>query len=411
MVAGEYPPRWGGLGTTAHHLAIELTRLGHRVTILTRSGTVPVECDGIHVRELGWARLPMAFTTSFGKAAAKDLVALNETDPVDVIHAHLPIVAWSKRTICQLKSIVAPIVASMHGTWLGERDGLRRAVRYREPAALRNPNDLAILFTAGYYARYERAALSHASICVANSEATAVDLRSRYNAKQECDLRVVLWGVDTRAYRPLSSSDEDTISGVRTMHGVEHTPLASGGGGPPLLLAVGRLAARKGHALLMRSMRIIVDKFPNAKLVIVGRGRLKSPLLRRARRLGLESSVKILPSLPFEDLSKLHRAVDLVIYPSLYEGQGLVPIESMASSVPVIGFDEGPIPEMITPEVGGLAPFPDPVALGKIAIELLSNPDLLAEMGKAGRALVESKFTYEYNALLFESIYQEAIKK
>ena len=65
MVSGEYPPRWGGIGSVVFHLAGHLASLGHKITIITRkhSGMAPPQ-QGVAIIEVPWLKLPMAFTRS-----------------------------------------------------------------------------------------------------------------------------------------------------------------------------------------------------------------------------------------------------------------------------------------------------------------------------------------------------------
>ena len=72
MVAGEYPPRWGGIGSVVFHLAGHLASFGNTVTIITRknNGIVPQQ-SGVDVVEVPWLKLPMAFTRSYAKNALK----------------------------------------------------------------------------------------------------------------------------------------------------------------------------------------------------------------------------------------------------------------------------------------------------------------------------------------------------
>ena len=60
-----------------------------------------------------------------------------------------------------------------------------------------------------------------------------------------------------------------------------------------MLLAVGRLVARKGYMTLLRAMPKILEKNPQAKLVIVGRGHMKKSLGKNAKKLGIEKSIFI----------------------------------------------------------------------------------------------------------------------
>ena len=209
MLSAEYPPRWGGMGSTVFHLSSALVSLGHRITIITRNGGSgdPPTVDGVTVRKVKWARIPMGFTRSYGKYALNELRHLHSTDPVDVVHLHCPMISWTKKQFKICKQEISPVVSSLHGSWLGERDGLRIASRMKEAAVWANPNDLAILLTGGYYAEFENAALSESNVCVANSQATKQDFMDRYSTPDDWDCEVIHWGVDTEMFTPFSGDN------------------------------------------------------------------------------------------------------------------------------------------------------------------------------------------------------------
>ena len=75
MLSAEYPPRWGGMGSTVYHLSTALAAKGHRVTVITRSGGggQPPRTEGVEVLTVGWAPIPMAFTRSYGRSAMRAL--------------------------------------------------------------------------------------------------------------------------------------------------------------------------------------------------------------------------------------------------------------------------------------------------------------------------------------------------
>ena len=147
---------------------------------------------------------------------------------------------------------------------------------------------------------------------------------------------------------------------------------------------------------------------PNTKLVIVGRGHLKRRLMRLAKSLGVEEDVRIESSLSFAELAQLYRSSDLVVYPSFYEGQGLIPLEAMASGVPVVTVDHGPLPEMVDESVGALFTMGNIESMVSVMREVLKTG---REKGEQGRARVLQKFTYSGNAESFEKVYIEAIKR
>ena len=416
IVSGEYPPRWGGIGSVVYHLAQHLVHRGHEVSIITRTHRLPhPKQEGVNVIQVPWRPLPMAFTRSYGKHAKKALKKLHLQHPIDVIHAHLPLVSWSRNEFRMLQKEIAPIVSSLHGSWLGEREGIRRAAKARESAIWRNPNDTAIYLTARWYSKYERAGILESSICVANSKSTKLEFEQWYRPHSNFESQVVLWGCDHTVFRPSNLDDEEEQErheAIRHRYecadeaALSHQTSTS----TPMLLAVGRLVARKGYMTLLRAMPKIISSHPGAKLVIVGRGHMKKSLEKMAKKLGVQQTIFIQSSLSFEELAQHFRSADLVIYPSYYEGQGLIPLESLASGTPVVTVNQPPLTEMIDDEVGGLFERGNPDDLAKVVIQTLNSEERI-DQAKRGRERVLQRFTYEHNAKAFEEIFEKVITK
>tara|TARA_B100001094_G_scaffold123526_1_gene119267 strand:+ start:31 stop:1110 length:1080 start_codon:yes stop_codon:yes gene_type:complete len=357
----------------------------------------------------------MAFTRSYGKSAIKALKKLHSEKPIDIINAHLPLVSWKRKEFRWLQQHIAPVVSCLHGSWLGEKEGVKRAAAARESATWRNPNDLAILTTAGWYSKYERAGILESTICVSNSQSTLKEFKRWYRPDENFDCEVILWGCDHKVFRPANIDDESEQlehERIREQYGcgdeaaLSHSPNTD----TPMLLAVGRLVARKGYMTLLRAMPNILSENPNAKLVIVGRGHMKSRLEKNAKKLGIEKSIHIQSSLSFSELSQHFRSADLVVYPSYYEGQGLIPLESLASGTPVATVDQEPLTEMVDATVGGLFKRGDPKDLARCVNEMLSSEET-AEKARLGRERVLSKYTYEHNASDYEAVFMRAISK
>mgnify|MGYP001221868174 FL=1 len=406
MISGEYPPRWGGMGSTVFHLSSKLAALGHRVTVITRSSKgSPPPLEGVRIIQVPWLKVPLEFTRSYGKSALRELARLHADEPVDVVHLHCPMASWSDKQFERCRREIAPVVSSMHGTWLGERDGLTLAASFGEPAVWSNPNDIAIRFMAGRYARFENSAIQKSAVIVPNSRATKADLESRYDAPEDWDCEVIHWGVDTGMFVPMhldSEEDSHKKKEIRSKYGL--------GPGSLLLLAVGRLAARKGHGLLLRAFAMSAES-TDAHLVIIGRGSLRRKLNRLATRLRISHRVTIESGMGFEQISEMYRASDLVIYPSYYEGQGLIPLEAMSSGTPVVTVDHGPLPEMVDETVGALFEIGSVESLSQAICSAASSIDSLLEKGSEGRNRVLENFTLEGNAEDFLAVYRRAISK
>ncbi|MEC9118803.1 MAG: glycosyltransferase family 4 protein, partial [Candidatus Thermoplasmatota archaeon] len=214
------------------------------------------------------------------------------------------------------------------------------------------------------------------------------------------DCEVIHWGVDTEMFTPLTGESTQRKL-IRERYSVPEDG--------KLLLAVGRLAARKGYSSLLRSFSKVNKKIPGVRLVIIGRGHLKKRLEKLSRRLGIGEYVKIESGLPFKDLALLFRISDLVVYPSYYEGQGLIPLEAMASGTPVVTVDHGPLPEMVDDSVGKLFTMGDNDSMSSAIIGEIENHEKLLEKGILGRERVLQKYTYESNASRFSEIYSRIV--
>ena len=416
IVSGEYPPRWGGIGSVVFHLAGHFVELGHKVSIITRThhDKAPIQ-EGVSVIPVRWAKLPMAFTRSYGKSAIKALKKLHAKNPIDVINAHLPLVSWKRKEFAWLEKNIAPVVSCLHGSWLGEKEGVKRAAAAKESATWKNPNDLAILTTAGWYSKYERAGILESSICVANSQSTLKEFKRWYRPNDDFDCEVILWGCDHKVFRPPNIDDESEQlehERIRNKYncGDEASLNYSSETKTPMLLAVGRLVARKGYMTLLRAMPRILENNPNAKLVIVGRGHMKSSLEKTAKKLKISESIFIQSSLSFEELAQHFRSADLVVYPSYYEGQGLIPLESLASGTPVATVNQEPLTEMVDNTVGGLFKRGDPEDLARCVNEMLASSET-SDKANLGRERVLSKYTYDHNANDYLEVFNRAIAK
>ena len=415
MIAGEYPPRWGGIGSVVFHLAGHLASFGHEVTIITRShnGIAPAQ-SGVSIVEVPWLKLPMKFTRSYAKNALKVLKRLHQTEPFDIIHVHLPLASFTSKEFKFMEQNIAPVCCSLHGSWLGEKQGVIRAAKAGESATWLNPNDLAIRLTAKWYSRYEKAGLLNTSISVANSQSTLKEFAEWYAPEKQYNAKVILWGCDHKVFRPANMDDEEeqlAHEKIRHQYNCDDENALShkASTDTPMLLAVGRLVARKGYMTLLRAMPNILAKHPDAKLVIIGRGHMKSKLMKEAKKLSISDSVFIESGMSFDDLAQHFRSADLVVYPSYYEGQGLIPLESMSSGTPVVTVDMAALTEMVDDTVGGLFESGNSQDLAKTVNNMLSDAQGRSMKAEAGRKLVLSKYTYEHNANDFLQIYQSIL--
>ena len=145
--------------------------------------------------------------------------------------------------------------------------------------------------------------------------------------------------------------------------------------GPPrLLFASDRSERRKGLRVLLAAMDRVLDRHPDARLVLAAPG----PDPRAVDDLG-----------PDVALPELYRAASVTVLPSSHEALGLVLVESLASGTPVVACPGGGPAEVVsTPDVGRLAPFGD---AGALAFALLETIELAGRPGTAERCAAHAE--------------------
>jgi glycosyltransferase involved in cell wall biosynthesis len=119
--------------------------------------------------------------------------------------------------------------------------------------------------------------------------------------------------------------------------------------GRTLMFTVRNLVPRMGLEHLLEAMTMLGEEQQNLLLLIGGEGQLRPRLEELIRSRGLQDSVQLLGFVPEEHLAKYFQASDLVVLPTLQlEGFGLVTVEALACSTPVVGTPVGAIPEVLS---------------------------------------------------------------
>lgn len=173
----------------------------------------------------------------------------------------------------------------------------------------------------------------------------------------------------------------------------------------PLVGCVARLVPVKGHETLIRAVPAVLEKVPDATVVLVGDGPQREALRQEVHRLRLERHVRFLGLRG--DVPELLALFDVVVVPSLNEGMGKVAVEAMAAGRPVVGSCVVGIQDVVEDGRTGLLVSPgDPRALAHAMIRLLGRPDLREAMGNAAR-LRATQFDIAKMIVLLSQLYEE----
>lgn len=163
------------------------------------------------------------------------------------------------------------------------------------------------------------------------------------------------------------------------------------------LLTVSRLwrsEASKGQHAILRALPRVLESVPTATYWIVGEGDLQPELQRMSADLGVASHVRFFGSVSDDTLRSCYQNCAAYVMPSKWEGFGLTFLEAMAHARPIIGGARDAAPEIL----GDAALLVDPEdtrQLGDAIIRLLSEPQLQAHLGAAGKKRLTDHFTYD----------------
>ena len=173
---------------------------------------------------------------------------------------------------------------------------------------------------------------------------------------------------------------------------------------------VGRMVEVKGLVYLFSAMRIIVSSYPNSKLTLMGDGPLKDKLERLAGEMSLTANITFMGYVKYSLLPQYLKGADIFVLPSLSEGFPVAIPEAMAACKPVVASNVGGIPDVVTDGVTGFLVAPEnPEQLADKIVYLIEHPEEGERMGKAGRKLVEERFTWDNIAEAITRIYKSKL--
>jgi glycosyltransferase involved in cell wall biosynthesis len=176
-----------------------------------------------------------------------------------------------------------------------------------------------------------------------------------------------------------------------------------------VILFVGNLEPKKNIERLIEAFHMLKRKHViEHTLAIAGhRGISYARLRSRVERLGLGASVKFMGYMPRRELPILYSLADVFVFPSLYEGFGLPPLEAMCCGTPVVASNAASLPEV----VGDAAVLVDPYDAGDIAngiFKVITSPGLKSDLVRRGCRRA-AEFSWERTADSTLRIYEKCI--
>jgi glycosyltransferase involved in cell wall biosynthesis len=365
LINYEYPPLGGGAGTATRGIARAMARLGHEVIVLTsrfRDQPHREQQDGFTVVRVPVLRRrtdranPIEML-SFLASATLRMPALTRRWRPDISIAFFTIpsgpVAWLLR---KLRGV--PFIVSLRG---GDVPGFEWAPEARRYHRMTAP------FMRWMWRRADRV--------IANSD----------------------------GLRELASTSTPEVPIGVIPNGVELSPLPAQLQYPPRVLTIGRLTQQKGVDILFRAMTRLRDL--DFEVVIAGDGPDRAQLEQLAQELDVADRVRFLGWVSREQLADTFANAGIFALASRIEGMPNVVLEAMAHARPVICTRVFGAADLVQDgETGLLIDLENEAQLADALRTLLTNPELRACMGAAGRRRVEAQFTWDATAQAYLQI-------
>lgn len=387
FLSQDYPPgKIGGVARYIHALATGLAREGHQIHVLTGGqGHDRVDFENgtwvhriTHKHQPGRpADIPERMW-NHSRTMLAEIEEIAKRRPVDCVYSPI----WDCEGIAALRSGAFPIVVGLQT--------MLKSYAASNPQLASDSAFVENVLQPGI--RIEAEMLRDAAAIHAISAAIGRQAEDDHGVPLGQRVHVIPIGLDDNA-NPKATDDTTATDEIS-------------------VLFVGRIEARKGIDALLAAIGEVAPKHRHVKFrlvgdepVVHGQPSYRHAFAERHPDFIASAQVEFLGGVTDEVLAREYRDCDIFVAPSRFESFGLIFVEAMMFSKPVVGTAVGGVVEVVDHgRTGLLVPPDDPHALAT-AIETLANdPVLRAQMGHAGRLRYEERFTSRHMVLGVEKL-------
>jgi glycosyltransferase involved in cell wall biosynthesis len=353
-----------GIGTYVRNLVQWLARLDDRndYVLLCRDGDVDF------VRSLGPRFEPLPERAE--NYSVRELVTI----PVALMRSHIDLFHAPHYVVSPL--VRCPFIVTIHD-----------CIHLRFPQYL--PNQLA----PRYARTMMRSSATRARRVLTVSQASKLDIVEELHIPGD-KVEVIYNALDERLATPPTGAE---LARVRDRYQLE----------APFILYTGNIKPHKNLDRLIEAYALLRRQgVTEARLLIIGDEISKYPNLRRlVHRHQLHPHVRFLGFVSDEMLAILYRLATVFVFPSLYEGFGLPPLEAMAAGTPVIASNVSSLPEVVGDAALLIDPM-DPRDIANAMARVIREPQLRADLVARGHERVRA-FSWERSAARVREVYEE----
>ncbi|VVB72119.1 D-inositol-3-phosphate glycosyltransferase [uncultured archaeon] len=374
-----YSIKVGGVAPHVSELSEALARLGHEVHIFTRRGDFESydKINGVHYQRVdtdSYGDILTQMNRMFDGLYDRFIEVQKLFGKFDVVHLHdlHPVTALSRIN----REFGLPYVLTMHSTEWGRNGnhfghGISQEISHRE-----------------WLGCYE------ATVVIVTTRRMQDELMWIYTLPEK-KIRIIPNGIVMGKMRKGLDAGR-----VKEKYGIH--PMA------PMVLFCGRMSIQKGPDLLVEAVPRVLAKRSDARFVFMGEGGMRPECERRARELGVADACRFLGYTTSSEKEELVNACDLMCIPSRNEPFGVVVLEAWDACKPVVATEAVSI---IKNFEDGLLAYIQPESIAWCINRLLSNPEEMMKLARAGCSRIDAEFSWDHIAERTEEVYKQILEK
>ena len=198
----------------------------------------------------------------------------------------------------------------------------------------------------------------------------------------------------------IDKQNDDLINSCRETYGIR--------GSVPVVGMIARFSKEKDHKTFLLAAHEVLKQHIQATFLLIGDGNTKKEMESFAEYLGISDSTVFTGFV--DNTSDIIPTFDIGCLSSIREGLGIVLLEYMTFSLPIVATKVGGIPEVVKDGVNGMLVEPgDYAGMAQKIIELLKDVNLRRDMGKNGLSIFKQNFTQELMIKKIENLYSNLL--
>ena len=387
MLAPEFLPNWGGVGTYIVELIKHLPEDFEIIVITPDRGEVDANYLHNHLKVIRTSKAGDTFiyNLKFQYSCLRKVPELVKKEEIDVIHSHT---AHMPDLLLSFKKLNIPVVTTVHSTIKLQRKGTKMATSFWNAEFSEKMTYLLYPFLRSAEEFY----LSRERKYITVSKWMKKYLEQEYNLD---GVEVIYNSVDTDFFYKRKDFEFIDPEGYK---------------GREVIFYCGRLIGLKGVGILIKSMKEVIKMHEGALFLFAGSGN-QSYFENLLIDLGIPSkNYEFLGHVDYNRLVEYYSVSNVFVLPSFHENLPTSLLEAMACEVPCIATNVGGVPEVIKDgENGIILNAGDTSGLADTINGVLSDYEGLVETGKKGRDTVLEKFCWKENVKKIVKAYESAI--